>query len=436
MRGERRMFPVGLYAMLLLALCCVVAPPLWAPVERWLRGLQTLPLRWAGRFGDAAQDPAAAAASIRLAAELARRETTAALQGGRRNRADLVPVLCRVLGTEGRGGADLPSRLLLDRSAAELQTAEYVTSGEVLLGFVVPPAADDQAGGPARVALLHERRERGRHHIPAEILGPEFALRCVVEPGFGSDRLPLRCRLPSEPYRLRELPWEPLPVRTTGYDGYAREQVPAGLLVGELQLEGYRERGLVVSLLVRPAIDPRAITVVTVWCRERDAATELTPWQGTREPVRLLPLAGDGSRALAIAAGDVPARAALCHGEWLLGLVDAGAPGQGVAVPPARAAWLRSFVWLPSAPHLRPVPLTGRLRAHGERSALLELDLACAAPPGPGHLFTGAVGPDCPAGLLLGRAELVDGWRLLVELPGRLPAWSIVELRRGTRGAP
>jgi hypothetical protein len=429
MRGSSsRMFPVGLYATLLLALCCVAVPELGAPAEAALRTVQTWPLRWAAEWTPRTPlelDPQRIEA---LAAELERREVAAALRGGRPPSGALVPVVCRVLALEGRGGADLPSRLVLDRGAADLAGTQYVTYGDALVGFITADRS-----GAARVTMLHERRLE-RHLLAAGIQGAAGELRCIVEPSRGSDRLPLRCRLPSEPYRVHELPWQALPVVTAGFDGYGADRIPPGLRIGELELEGYRAEGIVVGLFVRPAVDPRALAVVVAWRDRGEPVQTAAPWRGERAPARLLPLTR--TRALAITDGELPARAALTRGELLVGLVERSGYGQGVAVAVGHAGWLRAFTWLPEDPALPPLPLTGRLHAQGEHSALLELDRPAATPRGPGRLFTGPASAHCPAGLLIGRGELIDSWRLLLELPDLLARSDVAELRRAPSESP
>ena len=137
-RGGQRLFPVSLYATLLVALCCVAAPELPRRVQAWAQTVLCLPLRaWTVVTAESPDPHPLVEVVESLADQFERRVANAAV-------ADvqgvvppgLEPVLCRVVARESEGAGRVPTELVLDRSVADLRDcAEFVTFGDHLLGF-------------------------------------------------------------------------------------------------------------------------------------------------------------------------------------------------------------------------------------------------------------------------------------------------------------
>lgn len=433
-RRSRRAFPVALYATLLAALCCVASPGVPRAVQGWLQSVLCLPLRaWVNVGpGPGSADQAAEREASEAANDLLRRLERAALAGiGPRVPAGLEPVLCRVVERVGRGASGLPSTLYLDRSAEELADSEgFVTFGNDLLGFLAPfePGPDAQSPQPARVDLLHGKDARGwARPVAAVVDAPAGPMRFVVEPASRIDRWPLRCRLFEEPYRASRLRHSGEPVRTTTLDGDPLGDVPPGLNLGSLQVWGYPgdAGGAQIGLFVRPDLDPRLISVVAVWRQRR----ELSESRLSRAPVaaehgvsRLrLPAATpvDERWVLTVDAGRrLPTGGALVRGDMMFGAVEQSGPGFALASPFGGSRRLWSLLLLPDAPELAPVPLLVRSAGIPSRGSVRVLVEGGRVADIPGVLFTGANGPHCPLGLMIGRAERidVDGLELAVDV--------------------
>ena len=438
-RRSRRAFPVGLYATLLVALCCVAAPRLPRSAQGWLQSLLCLPLSpWMSAESEGVQAGVQGRAQPEVEAavrELLRRLERSAVSGvGPLLPAGLEPVFCRVVDRVGRGAAGLPSTLYLDRDPAELAGClEFVTFGDDLVGFIAPPPADD-SGAPrfARVNMLHGVDEQGwSRPVPgvAEVQGGE--VRFVVEPASHIDQWPLRCRLFEEPYRASRLRNSGAPVRTAALEDDPLGAVPAGLGLGSLQVWGYPGDvgGAQIGLFVRPELDPRSLSVVVAWRPRRDVAAgglKTSPVAASHDVSRLrLPGASQATQRwlLGVERGRrLPPGAAVSAGHMVFGVVEQSGPGFAMASTFGRSRRLWSLLFLPDSRELDPVPLLARSVGGADGGSVrvrIEGDAAVSAS---GILFTGANGPHCPLGMMVGRSEraTLDGRELLVEFaPGR-----------------
>ena len=272
-------FPVGLYGMLLFALLWLTLPAVFAPLERLLVGAVCIVPRVASRFFG---EPAVAArrADLRrideLGAVLHRRVERHDFAGaGMSMAAGAAPVLCSVLSVQRRGGAGLPSELLLDHSYRELAgCGEIVTKGPTLLGFLQRPgvgvAADDLPDDPARVLLCHHRRAP---RLYAGLEQPDGSrLHFVVRSSASVDPAPLRVDLWDDPYRAAKLGRAGQQVFTLPLS-FGEQRVPGGLLLGRTRIWGYEQpdsdEQLTIGVFVVPPIEPRALSHVVLW-REHD----------------------------------------------------------------------------------------------------------------------------------------------------------------------
>jgi hypothetical protein len=412
-------FPVGLYGVLLFALCWLTLPAVFAPVERWLLGAVCLPPRvWTAWFGAPAL--AAAPADRRTLGELTedlhrrvRRDDELGTQALRR---DHDALHCAVVATSRRGGGGLPCELQLDHTHAELaDCSDWVTKGEALIGVLVRPghgpAALDRPQDPARVMLLNHPGARPLY-ANVELGGGEL-LRTVVRAAATVDPAALRVDLWDDPYRGARLDRGGLPVRTAAL---AADDPRDGLLLGHTLIWGYpgRDAGqsLTLGVYVVPTIEPRALSHVVVWRPESlpsDAAAAPAARQLGRAAavVHDLPGARNG-RHLVIADGPVPDQAAVVQDGRFLGTARGLAFGTGLVTSfvASRQRW--SLLLLPDDPLLPPRELDARVVATSRNIAWLRWRGA----PGPGserltsgYLFTGSNGLHCPAGLWIGRAQ-------------------------------
>jgi hypothetical protein len=426
-RQQPAAFPVGLYGMLLFALCWLTLPAVFAPLERLLLGATCLLPRTVGAWSGT---PAAAAAPrdrqrlAELGSELAARLQQHDVEGGRALLPrHYEPVFCTVREVLGdgprRGGGGHPAELRLQQTHAELEDcAAFVTKGDALLGFLVRAgtgaAADDDADEPARVQLLHHRSAPPIY--AAMPLGDGRELRLVVRAAATVDPAPLRVDLWDDPYTAARLDSGGQVVRTLTVDDGA-VLVPPGLQLGRSRIWGYEradgEEVLTIGVFVVPPDEPRALSHVVVWRDARSgsaAAAGSSPAQPLRRHaaiVRDLPGAVHG-RHLLIAGTAVPDGAAVVQDGLFLGTARGLSFGMGLVTsfPASRHRW--SLLLLPDDPAARPRELFGEIvQTDGSESWLRWHHDAVGGglerlPAG--HLFTGSNGPNCPAGLWIGSA--------------------------------
>jgi hypothetical protein len=403
-------------------------------VERLLLGVACLPQRFVAHAGG---QPA-------LAAEAHRRDQLLQLQQDLLERsrmhdvdtaralmpAGLEPLLCRVRAVQWRGGGGVPCELLLDHSYAELAgCVGLVTSGDQLLGFLarpgVGPADEDRAEDPARVLLLNHPSSR---EVAAVLPLPEGgSLHCVVGPAAVVDPAPLRTALHDDPYRAAKLQQGGAPVRTHGIDAAWIGAVPAGLLLGHTRVWGYDVAGetLTIGLYVDPPGDPRALPQVVLWQSVEGLAPMAAPVPVV--PARAFALPdGGGGRWLLTAEAELSDGAAVVQDGVCLGTVRGVAFGQGLCTSFAASRHPWSLWLLPDDPGAPPLGLWGEV-VHADAATAWFRPRAARSPLAAGFVFTGANGPTCPAGLLIGRAEPDVGRDLLrITLPLRTGAQDVV----------
>lgn len=418
MARRTRAFPAGLYGLLLLALCALTVPAFGRPVENVLLGAASAwperLLGWLATPVEAAVDTATATRLAELEAELVQRQAAADFDGAPLPWLEgCTPVPCQVVGVERIGGGGEPCELRLDRSCGELAEAlPYVTKGPRLVGTLAPWRALDgerAAAQAARVQLLHHPAAHA--HAGELQLDDGAVLRLVARPAAAVDPAPLRVELWDDPHRAAGLDRMGQLVRTTELAG-AVAQPPAGLWLGHTLPWGYErangERALAIGVYLVPPFQPRALASVVVWLPGR--GRPVAPPRGTvARPARLQAL--PGGRGFAVTArGSWAEGAAVLAFGCCLGRAHAYAFGQGQVVPfrHSREPW--GLLLLPDDPALPVVELVGTVE--GDRDGLVLV--RWQGEPGgagagrrlpPGHLFTGANGPHCPPGLLLGRAE-------------------------------
>ena len=448
MRQQAAAFPVGLYGMLLFALCWLTLPTVFAPLERVLLGATCLLPRLGGAFSGT---PAVAAVRgaeriEELSEELGGRLRRQDIDGGRALLpARFEPVFCTVrealTDRRSRGGAGLPAVLRLEETHAELaDCAAFVTKGDALLGFLVRAgtgeAADDLPGDPARVQLVHHRSAPPIY--AAMELEDRSELRLVVGNAATVDPAPLRADLWSDPYRAARLERGGHVVRTLPIDDGA-VAVPAGLQLGRTRIWGYDGRDgdaqLTIGVYVEPRDDPRALSHVVVWRDRRravatsdDAAVTAAPTPRElrrRHPatVRDLPGAVHG-RHLLIADVAVPDGAAVVQQGIFLGTARGLSFGMGLVTSftASRQRW--SLLLLPDEPGAAARELVAQVVRADGAEAVLQGEAGTDGERLPaGQLFTGSNGPDCPSGLWIGSVEPVPrepGFLVLrtLALPG------------------
>ena len=426
MRQEPPAFPVGLYGMLLFALCWLTLPNLFDPLERWLVGGSCLLPRAIAAYGGAPAFAAADAAEPdhdELAAQLRERMERSDVAGARALvPGSFEPIHCAVRlvvdDRAKRGGGGRPAELRLDRSHRELaDCAEFVTKGDALLGFLqragVGGAADDLPTDPARVVLLNHRAARP---VGAVLDQPDGGrLRLVVRGAAVIDQAPLTADLWDDPYRAARLDRSGQVVRTHGSGGDA--EVPNGLVVGHTRIWGYdgaeKDESLTIGVFVVPPCDASVLSHVVVWRRvsRTDGAPPSPQANRTRllpAIVRDLPGAAHGRQLLA-ADGSIPDGAAVVRAGRLLGTARGLAFGSGLVTSFAASRHRWSLVLLPADPQLPPRGLDGVVESCRDGAVLFRwrassFDGAHERLPA-GHVFTGCNGPHCPPGLSIGAAE-------------------------------
>ena len=423
MRQRPPAFPVGLYGMLLFALCWLTLPRVFAPLERvMLGGVCLVPRVWSSWFGS----PALAAAETeratieQLATELGERVRSGDELGAQPVREGYRPLHCAVLAHSRPGGGGLPCELQLDHSYAELaDCSELVTKGDSLVGFLLRPgfgiAALERPEDPARVMLLNH--PRARPLFAAVELVDGDALRTVVRAAAVVDPAPLRVDLWDDPYRGARLDQNGLPVRTLALRD---EPVPAGLRLGETRIWGYpaREGGasLTLGVFVLPAIDARSLSHVVLW-RAADEVDRAAPAPSSSGRLRQLPrvpgvvhdLPGAvHGRHLVLVDGSLPDHAAVVQDGIFLGTARGLVFGTGLVTSFASSRGRWSLLLLPDDASSPPRELEARVVATDRNRARLRWRGAPgpgSAPLPAGYLFTGSNGAHCPAGLWIGRAE-------------------------------
>lgn len=428
MRKKPAAFPVGLYSMLLFALCWLTLPAVFAPVERWLVGCACLvPRTLSAWFGEpaAARAPEAQQRLQELSAELRRRIAEHDVAGASKLLpATYEPICCAVLDAPRdkarRGGGGQPGELRLDHSYAEVDgCCELVTKGNALLGFLQRPgvgiADGDRPQDPARVMLCNHRAARP---VYAEMSMPEgAAMHLVVAAAAAVDPAPLRADLWEDPYRAARLGRGGQPVHTETVAD-ATVLVPSGLELGRTRVWGYEQHGadeaVAIGVYVVPPVEPRALSFVVLW---RQAAgpraagpPELRSGQVQRLPATVYDLPGVAyGRHLLVVGQAVPDGAAVVDNGLFLGTARGLAFGTGLMTSfiASRHRW--SLILMPDDPRERPRELEGEILRTEHDDAWLRWcsDRWSTAHERllPGYLFTGSNGACCPAGLWIGRAE-------------------------------
>ncbi len=417
-------FPVGLYGILLFALCWLTLPTVFAPLERiGLGAVSLVPhalARWSGTPVFAAESGEAARLA-ELTAELRARCREHDIAPGRTFvPIGLEPVHCAVVSTGGRGGGGgEPSELQLDHSYAELAgSALYVTKGDVLIGWLQQPgvgiAAADQPEDLARVALLNHRASRSVYAEAASDVGA--SLRMVVGPAGAVDPAPLRVELWDNPYLAARLNRGGQPVHLLELpdeDWLATAAAPPGLWLGRTRIWGYEgrqgEQPLTIGVFVVPPYEPRSLSHVVVWRRAAagDASTAL---RHRRIPATLwqLPGGAEGRMLLAAAVG-LPSGAAVVDAGRCVGITRGLAFGKALVTPFAESRQRWNLILLPRDRRARPRELAGHVEWAAGGAAVVRVRSDTVEGPSTrlpdGSLFTGSNGRDCPAGLYLGEAR-------------------------------
>ena len=444
--SRNRMFPVGLYATLLVGLVGITVPELVAPAEVAARTVVTLPLRaYAILFNE---HPAlAATGESTFGDELFAAQAKAALAGakGPNGPSRYVPIVCRVRARRGRPSGPVDELVLDCRPDVARGCAPLVTAGRGLLGFLDPGTPKDP-GGTVRVRLLHYRERFcdprralrvGSPHRPLRIAAKVECrealargdLHFLVEPARRNDRWPLRCTMLDDAYLASRLRHSGDIVTTIADPEHP--SVPAGLHVGRLMIWGYPQRDIPVGLFVEPVAAPEAISCVVLWRKDSEppvSATALARLRPDRAgrfvPVLLSSFPGPRPArrrwVVTSAAGTpLPEGAALVDRGRLLGLLHKPWSGQSLVTPFAGSGRTWSFLLLPASGTNdgKAIELVGKVsgRAFDGRVRVRRI-----APDSPfsvvaGDLYTGANGPHCPAGLRIGPVQPL-GRDLLVTL--------------------
>ncbi len=442
---RNRLFPVGLYATLLVGVFGVTFPELIAPVESLARTAVTLPLRaysilFDGRPALAASEPKASLQGV-----VGLSQST--LRGGS-GPVGYSPRVCLVVDRRV-GPLGVVDELILARSRDELMgCAPLVTVGHGLVGFLDIPAhgrpgdRGAQFGKElARVRLLHYRGRRRATKRPLRARDPfpvarvaaqvtcrevdaQGVLNFLVVPARAVDSWPLRCTLLDNPYLGSRLRHSGDMVTTSETDD---RSIPAGLQVGRLMIWGYPQLNIPVGLFVEPIRDPRGISSVVVWeaadggsvPASTDAKERLIPVSFSRFPAprpvreRWLVTSNAGST--------LPNGAALLDraldGGRLLGLLARPWSGQSLVTSFSASTRIWAFLLRSLDGHVHE--LVGRVVGHAPDG---RLRVKILAPDNGwrlrGELLTGVNGPHCPAGLAIGRAEPGEAGVADVTTPG------------------
>ncbi|MAD34932.1 MAG: hypothetical protein CMJ88_14420 [Planctomycetes bacterium] len=428
-------FPVGLYAILLLALAWLTLPALFGPVERWLVGSATavprLASMWFGRPARAAgRDDLGRVEELR--AELNRRVTRQNFSAG----AGVIPVaaeklLCGVLSASRVGGGGRMSELLLDHSYAELEGCDLVVKGDQLIGFLMRPgqgrAIDDLPADPARVMLCNHRdAPRLYASVDEDGGGGVGGLRVVVRAGSSADPAPMRVDLWNDPYQAAQMDESGLLVRTRALKyGATAQRVPGGLLLGRAKVWGYDDQKtddvLTIAVYVEPLFEPHALSHVVLWRAPAVRGGRSSMMRAHRRVsgvVYDLPGADRGRHLLVTDTG-VPDGAAVTQEGMLVGVARGLCLGSGLATSfgASRRRW--SLLFLPDGDTLPAFEMSGVV----ERAAGNVAWVRWEGPPrdqlprsAEGHLFTGSNGRFCPSGLWIGRARVDRLDRDLLEV--------------------
>lgn len=426
MRQKASAFPIGLYGMLLLALCWLTVPRLFAPLERLLLGAVSLPARvvaeWSGT-------PALAASRDVLRERQAQADRLNerlhhfdAIGGRELMPADRVPQFCFVRSVDRRvAGGGVAGELRLDHTYRELAGCdELVTKGGALVGRLarlgVGPATDDGPDDFARVVLLNHAG------APPVYGGLSLAdgehLRFLVGPSAKVDPAPLRVDLWDNAYRAAKLDRGGQDVFTIEFSGGGVRQ-PAGLWLGQTRVWGYEalRTGEVLSIgvFLMPPYEPAALSHVVLW---RDRAADGGDPPGAVAPQRHapasypatlweLPVAAGGRHLLACRQGVVDGAAVVSDGLFV-GSARGIAFGLGLVTSFANSRNRWTLILLPADPAERPRELEGEVVATEGNLAWLRWRGETATtedrPMPVGLLFTGCNGPHCPPGLLIGGA--------------------------------
>jgi hypothetical protein len=445
MRDRRPAFPVGLYGMLLFALCWLVLPVVFAPLEGILVGAGALVVRvfaaFAGTPVQAAADGGAAGRA--LVGELAARVQAHAVPAvaAWTNGAD--PLHCAVvaLGRRGTrtvlGGGGEPCELLLDHTYAELVGCRrLVTKGQALVGWLQVPgqgiAVDDSPDDRARVMLVNHPQAPAMH---AELVDTDAEpLRLVVRAAKTADPAPLRVDLWHDPWRASRLDRAGLPVRTRATAG--QDTLPPGLFVGRTRIWGYTAAAdgepFTLGVFVVPAVAAQALSHVVVWRVAAVASTTTGDTAASSGTLHAMPgvlheLPGSArGRYLLVTQAPAAAGAAVVVGGRLLGLARPLAFGSALMTSFAASRQRWNLVLLPDEPSAAPIELQAEVTAAVGTSVCLRVlagtSTEFAGPVSPvrgGWLFTGTNGIACPSGLQIGRCEPDPGdpLRLRVSVP-------------------
>lgn len=427
-RWGNRVFPVGLYGALVAALCALALPTVTEPAEKVLLGAVGLPLRFWSRL----QPVVVEAGALRteqvavLQEQLQQRLQSTLVQGAVHLvdpglRPEMVPVVAR----RRPGGSGLPSELVLGRRFEELAgCAAFVTSADAMVGFLARPGqagpADEDASQPARVLMLHHPESL---RVAASMQAPTGArpLHLVVEAAASLDPWPLRTSLWDDPYGASRFRDSGAEVRSMRVPEPWGQGMPTDLLVGRARIWGY-ESGETIGVYVEPAIEPRAISHVVVWRQEPAAVPEggeaVEPVAAPAPvAVQLLSLPGlDGRRLHASWSRKdrVADGAAVSQGGVCIGTVRTLALGQGLvsAFHATRHSW--SLLLLPEEAGQPVLELQGTVE--GTVPGGLRIGLGGATTRAArGWLFTGSNGPNCPAGLVLGRVVEAANGHIVIE---------------------
>ncbi|MDA7936598.1 hypothetical protein N9B90_01505 [bacterium] len=417
-------FPAGLYAMLLFALAWLTLPRVFAPLERWLVGSACfVPRIGSTLFGQ----PVAAANHVdlerirELGDQLKRRVQEHDFAGaGISMPANDEKFHCGVLSVTRRGGAGLPSELLLDHTYAELEGCkEIVTKGNILVGFLLKPgigrAVDDRPDDPARIILCHHRDSPRLFAHLQDSDGLE--LRFVIEPAAIVDPAPLRVGFWDDPYRAASLKESGQRVYTLPA-AFGKKRVPGGLMVGFTRRWGYGEEygedSLTIGVFVKPALEPRALSHVVLWRSTKyppppfEVESTLRSRRRISATVYDLPGAIHG-RHLLVAKESVPDGAAVVQDGLFLGSARGLSFGSALVTSfvASRQDW--NLLFLPDDETGRPVELHGRVKRSEGNTAWIEWTGPSRdemSRLGSGYLFTGSNGQFCPARLWIGRASV------------------------------
>ena len=452
MRSRHPAFPVGLYGMLLFALCWLTLPKVFAPLEALLLGVTCQVPRWLGSWlGTPAHAAPTSLVTDRLASTRRLRERLLAHDieepAGLRQ-AGLEPVPCVIVATERRrGGGGGPCELRLDRTYAELAGCRsLVTKGDVLVGTLQVPgvglAATDTPDDLARVVLTnHPAAPPLFAAIELAAGGP---LHVVVRAAATVDPAPLRVDLWEDPYRGVHLDQVGAVVRTASLprgDG----GVPAGLRLGTTRLWGYRAAGQVppvtLGVFLAPVLEVEAMSHAVVWREPKSLAVWPAPTslatRGVRQvPAELRALPGQGGGRHLLAMGStVPDGAAVLQDGAMVGIARGLAFGIGLVTTFAASRRSWNLVLLPDDENAPPHEFMARVVGQYEGGLWLERPASNLHGPSPlpaGYLFTGNHGEHCPPGLWIGRATPVpEAPRMLQVATTALASSAVVEVLVG-----